>query len=98
MDVRLYTELNYLLAGEPGQIAVNMDEKSGLELWRQLTAKYEPNAGDQVPAQDQQILEGSVLKGATADTFEEKLLSWEQLVEEHEESTGTILENYAKRD
>eukprot|EP00969_Alexandrium_andersonii_P341254 15084485-Alexandrium_andersonii.AAC.1 len=79
MDVTLYTELINLLAGEPGQIARNVCEKSGLEPWRQLTAEYEPNAGDQAPAWGQEILEGGVLKGATADTFEEKLRSWEQL-------------------
>eukprot|EP00969_Alexandrium_andersonii_P127593 5640053-Alexandrium_andersonii.AAC.1 len=97
MDATLSTELINLLAGEPDQIARNMCEKSGVKPWRQLTTEYEPNAGDQAPAWDQEILEGNVLKGATADTFEEKLLNWEQLVEKHEESTGTILESDIKR-
>eukprot|EP00969_Alexandrium_andersonii_P249860 11042549-Alexandrium_andersonii.AAC.1 len=74
-----------------------MYEKSGLELWRQLTAEYEPNAGDRAPAWDQEILEGCALTGATVDTFEEKLRDWERLVEEHEESIGAVLESDIKR-
>eukprot|EP00969_Alexandrium_andersonii_P278878 12325697-Alexandrium_andersonii.AAC.1 len=61
-----------------------MDEKSGLELWRRLTAEYDPNAGDRVLGRLRQILRGDVLKSATVNTFEEKLLSWERLVGKHE--------------
>eukprot|EP00969_Alexandrium_andersonii_P321368 14199368-Alexandrium_andersonii.AAC.1 len=62
-------------------MAWNMREKSGFELWRQLTIEYEPKTGDRALAWVQQILEGGVLKGSTADNFEEKLLNWERLVE-----------------
>eukprot|EP00969_Alexandrium_andersonii_P349304 15430739-Alexandrium_andersonii.AAC.1 len=62
MNLRIYTELDSLLSGEPGQIAKNIYEKSGFkngfELWRQLTTEYEPKTGEQMLAWVQQILEG----------------------------------------
>eukprot|EP00969_Alexandrium_andersonii_P186331 8231837-Alexandrium_andersonii.AAC.1 len=101
MNVKLYTELASLLSGKPGQIAKDIYEKSGskngFELWRQLNAEYEPKAGERMLAWVRQILEGDVLKGATAYTFEEKLLSWERLVEEYEEESYIVLESDLKR-
>eukprot|EP00969_Alexandrium_andersonii_P045379 1992727-Alexandrium_andersonii.AAC.1 len=45
-NVTLYAALASLLSGKPGQMVRNMREKSGFELWRQLTAEYEPKTGD----------------------------------------------------
>ncbi len=90
---QLYTALAALTEGEALSITMNTDQRNGLELWRKLNRRFDPQtASRKTDAISTIIHRKSVPLASLSDEIEK----WEELVRQHENSTGKSVDEYVK--
>ena len=58
--------------------------RCGYELWRRLNREYEPTTGNRKLMLVSDLMEGAQFKDAGVNTFEEKLMAWEDGIKDYD--------------
>merc|ERR1712194_294863 len=90
-----YYQLAMTCRGTSLGLVKSVERNNGIEAWRRLFNRYEPDAGPRL----QQMMARILQPGDFPDTsqgFKATLVAWESLIEKWESSTGSSLDENVK--
>jgi len=95
--VTLYAILASLLQGKDLSICrTERKTRNGYEVWRKITRDREPDSDSRKLAILTEVMDAKELDGATVANFEQRLLSWEELITMYVELGGTLPDDIMK--
>ena len=95
----LYSLLGSLLEGPTLRLITSgtgASERNGLEIWRRITAEFEPKISSRRLALLQLVLKPGFSSEMSDDQWKSAFATWQDLVSQYEELTGSTLDSSTK--